>query len=142
MTNPYSPPESDVDATVQVEGATRRLHPLKMGAIWLIFVLCVLHFWAMLHVVLSERDTIAHAWRGGWPICKFVLLFLQPTAVFLGGVFLLFRRKLAVLCFGAWLLSALGEIMIEGEVRYISGILCALGAIAFILHLRKIGELR
>lgn len=142
MSNPYTPPESGVDDSAPADAGSRRLHPLKVAAIWLIFVLCVLHFWAMVHVVLSERDMIAHAWRGGWPVYKFVLLILQPTAVLLGGVFLLFRRKLAGACFSAWLVLAFGESMIEGEVRYISGILSALCAIAFILHLRKIGELR
>lgn len=136
------PPESEVGANAQAGGVTGRLHPMKVGAIWLIFLLCVLHFWAMVHVVLTERDAIAHAWRGGWPIYKLVLLFLQPTAIFLGGVFLLFRRKWAVVCFAVWLVFALGETMIERDVHHVSGILSVLCLIAFALHLRKIGELR
>jgi hypothetical protein len=112
-------------------------------AIWLIFALGVLQIWGVMLFLLREYDVLAEALRNGaMSYFSVVLIVLQPTALFFGGVLLLFRRKLASLGFALWLACAFGGVLIEGRPPMYLSILINIGVLALTLYLHKRGKLR
>jgi hypothetical protein len=143
MNNPYSPPDAEVRAPAQNTAKSARVHPLISVAIWLIFALGVLQIWGVMLFLLREYDVLAEAIRSGaMSYFSVALVIVQPTALFFGGVLLLFRRKLASLGFAIWLVCVFGAVLIDGRPPMFLSVLINVGALALTLYLHKRGQLR
>ena len=138
--NPYSPPESPLS---EDKVDSNQLGLSSRIAIWLFFGISTLQFWGVMQVLIKGWDSFAYGLRTGQiTLFSLSLKIAQPASLFLGGVFLLFQRRICVIFLGIWLLFSFSDVAFNGKPLMLFSVGMTLAATFFALHLWKKGRLR
>lgn len=104
----------------------------------LIAAFCVIQFWTILYLMLSWWDSLVEV---GSP-ASLLLKLTRPALLFLSGVMLAFKRKLASYGFAVYIVSGLVFLPEEGRNGALLSLLAISGFLAYTLHLHRAGRLR